>query len=329
MSRSARTRCRAVATIAALSLLVSGCSALSGQSGGGTSSSSLEKPRVNVAILPTVEIAPLQLAIRNGYFAAEGLEVNVAIAGSGQQTVEGMVNGQYDIVYSTYPPLLLAKAKGVADVRIIAANSYAAPGTAMLVRGKSSPLRTAADLAGKKVAVTAKGTLSELMVRVALAEQKVPQESVTVIEMPFPDMPTALDRGTIDAAMIVEPFVTSAQRSVGAVPVMDLATGPLNDLPFTGFGATSAFVTANPKTVAAFQRGLTRAAAESADRARIEPLLAEAAKIDREVAATTKLPVFRTDLDAAGIQRIAKVMADFGQIKPEIDVQPLLVPPSR
>ncbi|ALG11817.1 hypothetical protein AOZ06_37490 [Kibdelosporangium phytohabitans] len=308
----------------ALLLLVSGCSAISGESGGSGSPGPLERSRINVAILPTVEIAPLELAVRNGYFSSEGLEVKVSIAGSGQQTVEGMVNGQYDIVYSSYPPLLLAQSKGIADVRIISGNSAAAPGTAMLVRGKSSPLRTAADVSGKKVAVTAKGTLAELMVRSTLASQHARPETVTFVEMPFPDMPTALDRGTVDAAMMVEPFVTVAERSVGAVPLLDLATGPLADLPFTGFGATSEFVSANPKTVAAFQRGISRAAGQSADRARIEPLLTEVAKIDREVAARTKLPLLRTDLDPAAIQRVSRLMTDFGLLKQELDVKPML-----
>ncbi|ONI75027.1 hypothetical protein ALI144C_40380 [Actinosynnema sp. ALI-1.44] len=318
---------RACGAVLALSLLVGGCSAISGQSGETASSGPLEKSRINVAILPTVEIAPLELAIRNGYFAADGLEVKVTIAGSGQQTVEGMVNGQYDIVYSTYPPLLLAQSKNIADVKLIAANSAAAPGTAMLVVGKSSTLKTAADVAGKKVAVTAKGTLAELMVRSTLATRNVRPETVTFVEMPFPDMPTALDRGTVDAAMMVEPFVTAAQRSVGATPLLDLATGSLTDLPFTGFGATSAFVSANPKTVAAFQRGIGRAADESADRAKIEPLLADVAKIDREVAARTKLPLFRTALDPAAIQRVSRLMTEFGLLKQELDVKPMLLAP--
>lgn len=307
-----------------MSLLASGCSVLSGQSPEPAPAGPLEKSRITVAILPTVEIAPLELAIRQKYFAAEGLDVTVTIAGSGQQTVEGMVNGQYDIVFSTYPPLILAQAKHITDVKLVAANSAAAPGTAMLVTGKASTLRTAADLVGRKVAVTAKGTMSELMVRSAVATDHAEPDAVTFVEMPFPDMPTALDRGTIDAAMIVEPFVTAAERSVGAKRMLDLATGPLTGLPFTAFGATNAFVTANPKTVTAFQRGLTRAAEESADRTKIEPLLTSVAKIDREVAAAMKLPVFRTDLDAAGIQRIARLMTGSGQLKTEFDVKPLL-----
>ncbi|RSM73017.1 ABC transporter substrate-binding protein [Kibdelosporangium aridum] len=319
------------AVFAVAALLVSGCSAITGESSGSAPSGPLEKSRINVAILPTVEIAPLQLAIRSGFFREEGLDVNVTIAGSGQQTVEGMVNGQYDIVYSTYPPLILAHAKRIADVKIVSGNSYAAPRTAMLMKSKSSQLKTAADVAGKKVAVTAKGTLAELMVRSAIATQKVDDKSITFVEMPFPDMPTALDQGRVDAAMMVEPFVTAAERSVGASPLLDLASGPLNDLPFTGFGATSAFVNAHPKTVEAFQRGLGRAIDASSDRTKIEPLLPESAKIDKDVAAQTRLPVFRANLDPMLIQRVVQLMTDFGLLKEPIDVAPLLLkpPPAR
>ncbi|MCE7010415.1 NrtA/SsuA/CpmA family ABC transporter substrate-binding protein [Kibdelosporangium philippinense] len=318
------------AAFAVAALLVSGCSAITGESSDPAPSGPLEKSRINVAILPTVEIAPLQLAIRNGFFREEGLDVNVTIAGSGQQTVEGMVNGQYDIVYSTYPPLILAHSKRIADVKIVAGNSYAAPRTAMLMKRKDSPLNTAADVAHKKVAVTAKGTLAELMVRSAIATQNVDHKSITFVEMPFPDMPTALNDGRADAAMMVEPFVTAAERSVGASPLLDLASGPLNDLPFTGFGATGTFVNANPKTVEAFQRGLARATDASSDRTKIEPL-PEFAKIDKDVAALTRLPVFRANLDPIPIQRIVKLMTDFGLLKEPVDVTPLLLkpPPAR
>jgi NitT/TauT family transport system substrate-binding protein len=287
----------------------------------------LEKPRIKVAVLPTVETAPLQLAIKNGYFRDEGLDVHVDIAGSGQKTVEGMVNGEYDIVYSTYPPLIQAHAKSIADVKIVAGNSYAAPRTAMLMKAKNSTLQTAADVAGKKVAVTAKGTLADLMVKSAVDTQNVDYTKIQFVEMPFPDMPTALDRGQVDAAMMVEPFVTAAERAVGAIPLLDLATGPLNDLPFTGFGATAKFVNDHPKTVAAFQRGLGRAADESLDRTKVEPLLPQFAKIDRDVAALTRLPVFRATLDPIPIQRVSKLMAKFGVLSKEIDVSPLLLKP--
>lgn len=312
--------------LAAGMTVIQGCSLLQGSSEtAGLAGSQLETPRINVAVLPTVETAPLQYAIKNGYFREEGLEINVTIAGSGQQTVEGMVNGQYDVVYSTYPPLILAQVKGVADIKLVAGNSYAAPRTAMLMKSKASSLRTAADLSGKKVAVTAKGTLAELMVRSAAATQNVDHSKIQFAEMPFPAMPTALERGQVDAAMLVEPFVTSAEQEVGALPLLDLASGPLNDLPFTAFGATAGFVRSHPKTVKAFQRGLTRGANESLDRTKIEPLLPEFAKIDSKVAALTQLPVFRTSLDPVAIQRVPRLMAEFGLLAKEVDVSGMLL----
>jgi NitT/TauT family transport system substrate-binding protein len=188
-------------------------------------------------------------------------------------------------------------------------------------------MQTAADVVGKKIAVTAKGTLADLMVKSAVATQNVDHTKIQWVEMPFPDMPTALSRGQVDAAMMVEPFVTAAEQSVGAMPLLDLASGPLSDLPFTGYAATAKFVNEHPKTVAAFQRGLGRAADDSLDRTKIEPLLPEFAKINHDVAALTRLPGFRTPLDSKPIQRVSKLMADFGVLSKEIDVSPLLLGP--
>lgn len=86
---------------------------------------------------------------------------------------------------------------------------------------------------------------------------------------------------------------------------------------------------AHPKTVEAFQRGLGKAADLSNDRTKIEPLLPEFAKIDKDIAAQTRLPVFRTSLDPSQIQRISKLMTDFELLKQEVDVAPMLSKPPR
>lgn len=100
--------------------------------------------------------------------------------------------------------------------------------------------------------------------------------------MPFTDMTTALERDQVDAAMMVEPFATAAQRPTGATILADLATRPLNDLPFTAYASTAKFVTTNPKTVQAFQKAMRRAANDAADRTKIEPLLLQYAKVDQQ-----------------------------------------------
>lgn len=311
-------------TMAVVAGLLTGCGALGASKPDTSSNSQVEKAKITVAVLPTVESAPLQLAIREGYFRDLGLDVNVAVAPSGQATVTGMINGQYDVVFSSYPPIIAAQAKKAADLRFVAENSFAAPNTAVVMVPAGSAFTSIKDLQGKTVAVTARGTLSDLMVKSTLATAGGDPSTLKWVEMPFTDMTAALQRGQVDAAMMVEPFATAAHRTTGAKILTDLATGPLKDLAFTAYAATAKFVTANPKTVAAFQKAMRRAATEAADRTRIEPLLPEYAKIDRQTAAQTNLPGFRSTLDATRIQPIADLMTQFGVLPAHFDVRVMI-----
>jgi NitT/TauT family transport system substrate-binding protein len=102
-------------------VVLTACGAL----GGGTSTSSaststnskVEKSTIRVGVLPVVDAAPLYLAIDKGYFAQEGLTVQPVVVASGPAAVSGMIGGQFDIAYSTYPGILAAQAKGVANSR--------------------------------------------------------------------------------------------------------------------------------------------------------------------------------------------------------------------
>ncbi|MFD1044982.1 PhnD/SsuA/transferrin family substrate-binding protein [Kibdelosporangium lantanae] len=148
---------------------LTGCGLLGGDKTDAGANNQVEKSTITVAVLPTVETAPLQLGIRSGYFKGLGLDVKAAVATSGQATVTGMINGQYDIVYSSYPPIIAAQAKKIADLRVLAGNSFATPKTAVVVTSPHSPLSSIRDLTGRTVAVTARGTLSDLMVKSTFA----------------------------------------------------------------------------------------------------------------------------------------------------------------
>ncbi|TCO47372.1 ABC transporter substrate-binding protein [Actinocrispum wychmicini] len=305
--------------------MLTGCGALGGSKPDSGSSGQVEQTTITVAVLTTVETAPLQLAVRNGYFRDQGLDVKVAVAASGQATVTGMINGEYDVGYSSYPPIIAAQAKKAADLRLVADNSFAAPNTAVVVKPAQSPLSSIKDLAGKTVAVTARGTLSDLMVKSTFATNGGDPNTLKWVEMPFGDMTAALQRGQVDAAMMVEPFATFAHRTTGATVIADLATGPLKDLPFTAYAATAKFVADHPKTIAAFQKAMRRAASEAADRSKIEPLLPEYAKVDKETAAQTNLPGFRSALDAGRVQSVADLMTRFGVLPGPFDVRPMVL----
>jgi NitT/TauT family transport system substrate-binding protein len=295
-------------------LTVAGCGALDAPSTPATPA------KLKIIVLPTVETAPLRLAERNGYFKAEGLEIEVTTAGSGPVALNGMLAGDFDIAHSSYVPFLNAQSSGVADIKIIAPSSSSAPNTAMLVTPPDSALHSMKDMAGRTIAVSGRNSMADLMVKANLKAAGVDAGTVKWVEVPFPDMTARLGQKDVDAAMMVEPFATFAKRKVNAIPLQDLANGTLTDVPLTGYGATRKFVESHRDQVAAFQRAMRKAAAEAKDRGKIQPLFTEYAKVDKDTAAETALPVYDENTDPVRITRVADLLREYGVLQKPVDV---------
>ncbi len=79
-------------------------------------------------------------------------------------------------------------------------------GTAMMVHEASS-IRRIEDLAGKRVAVPNRFSNQRLLLFKALRERRMSIRSLTLVEMPPPDMPAALYARSVDAITSGEPFM--------------------------------------------------------------------------------------------------------------------------
>jgi NitT/TauT family transport system substrate-binding protein len=291
-----------------------------------SSNGPLEKSTIKVSIMSTIDLAPLHLAINEGLFKQQGLDVQTVDAASGQASLQNLISGSVDIAYSSYTPFFVAKSKGAADIKFVADASSAAPKSTEIVAMPNSNVKSVKDLAGKKIAITAENTICDILTKSVMRDNGVDFSGVKWVPMPFPSMAAALQRGDVDAAFMTEPFITQAAKTVGAVPILDTATGPTQNFPTAGYGALGKFVSANPKTVAAFQRAMQIATTQSADRSKIEPLMVQFAHIDPDTAALTTLLTFQSTLDPRRLQRVPDLMQEFGTIPQRIDVTPMIAP---
>ena len=329
---SGRVRTRRAAlglalTVAAATALT-GCSALgSDDSNASSSGGGLEKTKIKVAILPTVDTAPLWLAQDGGYFKAEGLDVETVVAASGQAAMTKTVSGETDIAISSYMPFFVAKSTGAADLQLVADATSIAPKAIAIVTTPNSPVKTINDLAGKRIAMTAKNTASDLLAKSLMKDHGVPIDKVNWVPSPFPNTAAALAQGQVDAALLPEPFLTQAAKTAGAIPVIDVNSGATQEFPLSGYGATSKWVKENPKTLAAFQRALQKATSETnKDRSKIEPLLVKYAKIDEDSSKLLGLPSFSAKLDARRLQRVPDLMLQMGAITTKVDAAAMIAP---
>lgn len=312
---------------AATLLMTTGCSALgsddSASSGG---NASVEKAKLNISVLSAADLAPLYLANQDGFFKQEGLEVNITVAASGAATITKLVAGEADIIFSSYVGLFVAQSKNAADIKLVADAVSAAPNSLMLMATPNSSVKTVQDLAGKKIAITAPGTASDTLTKAIMKANNVDFSKVTWVPMGFPEMPTALSKGDVDAAFMSEPVLTQAAKTTGATPIVDVASGPTADFPVAGYAALGKFASENPKTVAAFQRAMKKATDETTDRAKVEPIVVKYAKVDADTAALITLPNYHSTMDPRRLQRVPDLLQEFGLISKRVDVTTMLAP---
>jgi NitT/TauT family transport system substrate-binding protein len=331
-------RALAVMTVMAVSVTACGgnetpekaADASSGAEGGGE----LEKTELTVATLPLIAMAPFFYAVEEGLFEAEGLTVTPQIGAGGAELVPRLLAGELDLAFSAYTPAITAVGTGI-DLQVVA-NGYNYPEVGEDIWGwfvmPDSDIQTLADLEGRKVASNTFQSPGELLLATALDMEGIPRDSVEVVEIPFPQMAPALERGEVDAVWLGEPFLTGAMDRLKVRAILDPdASEPLFyddpaflDFPVGGWMSTGDWVAENPNTAAAFRRAMEAASAEiDGDHELGAKIAGTYTETPPEVLARVEWPTYPT-LSQDALQTQADLMHKVGFTPKKVDVSPLL-----
>jgi NitT/TauT family transport system substrate-binding protein len=317
-----RRKRRAIAGLltAALVATLGGCGLFGDSADKPAPTGGLEKSSLKVAELKIVDGTPIHIAMDKGYFAAEGLQIELTTGTKGSVNLDNMMGGSVDIGLLSYPPAILAQAKKVAELKIVTDAITTTENLFILAVKKDGPIKDLTQLTGKKIAVSSQGGIGELALRSQFAIHNVPVNKDQFVPMQFADMPTALDRDNVQAAIMNEPFVTQALQTNGVTKLMSPFTGSTADFPTSGWLATKKFVEQNPKTIAAFQRAMNKAVADTQDRATVEAAVVKYVGVQPNIAQLMTMPVYPTTTDATRFQRVVDLMHQVGEMKPEQQV---------
>ena len=137
---------------------------------------------------------------------------------AGPSATEAIFAGSLDLTYVGPGPALNAHLKSNGEeIRVI---SGAADGGAALVVKSDSPIKTAADFRGKKIATPQLGNTQDISCRAWLKAQgfNVTQTGGDVLVVPTanPDQLPLFLNGSVDAVWTVEPWVTRLERDAKA-----------------------------------------------------------------------------------------------------------------
>ena len=145
---------------------------------------------------------PGLIAQRNGFYAAEGLQVELNYVGSVTASVQQLIGGSLDFGYTTCEVALQAAEKG-ADLSIIGGTAIKYPYSIMSAPG----VKKAADIKGKRVILPPpRQDISIFFDRWLQANGLKPGDVDKVYDGATPNRYAALVSGAVSAAAVSQPF---------------------------------------------------------------------------------------------------------------------------
>ena len=251
---------------------------------------------------------------------------------AGPSAMEAMFAGSLDLTYVGQSPALNAHFKSNGEeIRIIAGAANA--GAALVVKS-DSPIKTAADFRGKKIATPQLGNTQDVSCRAWLKAQgfKITQTGGDVMVLPTanPDQLPLFQNGGVDAVWTVEPWVTRLEREAKARVFLED-----KDIITTWLASTTKFLSSQrdlAKKVVAANAELTDWIQKNPDEAQkllIEELTAETRTTfaPEAVAQAWKRIKFTTAVPNELIVKAVQDGKDAGFLKGNTDTSKLIVTP--
>jgi NitT/TauT family transport system substrate-binding protein len=220
--------------------------------------------KVKVAYVPIMKFATMYVAAQRGLFKKYGLDVDFERVKSGTEAIAFLTQGSVDVGGIAIVTSLWNSWNRGLGIRIIAPGGlepFTNSPTMLLVKKtlqQEGKVKTVADLKGKRIAAAGgPGSGGEYQVTKALERAKLTIRDVELINVANADMPAALERGSVDAALAGSPYADQAISSgYAAVLATDLTPGLMT----VAFVGSAKFIKERPEVAERFVLALTEAA---------------------------------------------------------------------
>lgn len=185
-----------------------------------------DKTLVKVGIVGSVTDVGVLVADDKGYFADEGISVQIIPFNSAAQMIAPLASGELDVGGGGPSAALYNAVDRGIDIRMVADKTSTPPGypQAFLVVRKdlveSGKYRAYSDLRGMRIAGTAPGASSTPTLYKLLALGGLTVKDVNRVFLSFPQQAVALQNGAIDAALSAEPSTTLAVQNGSAIRIV-------------------------------------------------------------------------------------------------------------
>ena len=284
----------------------------------GTQAAAPKEVRLDYAYYAPTSLVLKDQGILEKRLAAEGIAVKWVFSQGSNRSLEYLNGGSIDFASTAGLAAVLSRANG-SPVK----TGYIAsrPEWTALAVPKDSPIKSLADLKGKKIAAT-KGTDPYLFLLRSLNTAGLGKGDVEIVHLQHPDGRVALERGDVDAWSGLDPHLAASQLQAGSRLLY-------RNVEFNSYGVlnvSDSFLKEQPqligKVIAAYEEARQWTLAHPQQTAE---LLAREAKLPLEVA---RLQLSRTDFSnpqpgaehVAALKAAAPILLDEQLVRPGTDV---------
>ncbi len=213
----------------------------------------------------TLYYLPLTLAERLGYFADEGLDVEIHDFPGGAKALQALIGNSADVVSGAYEHTIVMQtlAQKVQAFVLQGMN----PGLELGIhKDRAAAYTGAKDLKGMKIGVSAPGSSTHMLVNHLLSSAGLKHDEVSIIGVGTgPSAVAAIRSGQIDAISSVEPVMSLLERSgdirivvetISEKGVRDVFGG---SMPAATLYSRIDYIERNPQTIQALTNAMVRA----------------------------------------------------------------------
>ncbi|MEV4901128.1 ABC transporter substrate-binding protein [Citricoccus sp. NPDC055426] len=295
--------------------------------GTGSEAASGELTSITVGAIPIGDVAPIHVGVKEGFFEDEGLDVEIVNTSGGAIAVPGVVAGDYDFAFGNTVSLMVARDQGL-PLRYVA-NGTTTTGEegkdfAAVIALEDSELETSADLQGNTASSNNLMNIGDTSIRLAVDNDGGDGADMDFIELAFGDAAAAVQNGQVEAALVLEPYLTrSLDAGLKAVSWPYAEAHP--DLDIGGYFTSEETIEQRPEDVEAFTRAMRKSMEFSQENPEVvREVIGEYTEMDPEILDRITLPRFKADFSREAMTALGEAAVKYGVIDDAPDLDALL-----
>ena len=301
-----------------LALLLTGC-------GGREADAERVTVRLN-EVTHSVFYAPQYVAMELGFFADEGLDIELTNGGGADKVMTAVVSGGADIGLAGPESCIYIHGQGKDDLPVIFAQLTKRDGSFLV--GRTDAAFTWDDLRGKTILGGRKGGVPEMTLEYVMKQNGVTPQVDAVVDtsVQFAMMAGAFTGGQGDYVTLFEPTATEVEKA-GHGYILCSIGEQSGEIPYTAYFASQSYMAAHPEVIQGFTNAIARAQTWISGHTDREVAQAMAAQFPdtsldtleavtarhRQIDAWNSTPV----MEKAALERLETVMTEAGELTRE------------